>query len=835
MKTITVLIVLIVIYFIYQISCLFMSIDIDWSFLSPKEKFTKVANLIASIKFNRAVKLMSKEKFPEARKIFMSLINKHPEAVTKFVECYFLQEDLIRRFDFLNKIIESRSLLTRISNRYSFELIEEKAYYEIASIMYNQIGDYHDLSTIKDLQSNLVYIRKATKREKTNDFKELGTKHNHLIAEIYYSIGIKCEKQYDFSEAIVNYANAVSSLKEVDKNKIYYNALIRKQIATLKNGSTIDVNVLSEIKSIKHRFKTDLYFRYFIRLIKSGTFDKAEEILNTELKIKNEQSNLLRNIVHNEKLKRAISELKEINSQVEKLNSEGLSNKEAESLFESLNMPSKLINDIIPEAATQLFDIKPGLINRLLTFLLNNDQNERVINQIIKIPRFYEFPVLMKYLGNACLNYVENGMLVEDNYKESIAMFLTSVYSDEVMLYSIENTSWCDDFTFTLVDAIGSAYHFHDDLPENINYNQVSGTNISIGDAQRELVRYFEAQLNEKISNPQLFEEVHSFYNSEKAAIEKIISIIPDKITFTTPYFAYKFETYKNILTELENDYQKFNNEESLEVASLYNINNSDENIQYFQAKVILQDILTAISTGNLARLNEVSTVQNIDLINCYKTISEKVEDEIISVFQSIIDRDGENDYLIPVFKRAIEITPTKDKLNYQYANFVASLCMTKVNDNSMGNFKALQLISDAYMALPEDTMICENIIKLIRLNIMDIINDRVYAVSPIFTLIDRNNRKYALAPIFALIDNIKKNRSVTFNQHAKELAITRQSILSEYSSDQREELLFGRYLTQNETKIKKGLDYLDELSGFSFKDDSLNLRLKNLGLDYNP
>jgi hypothetical protein len=136
-----------------------------------------------------------------------------------------------------------------------------------------------------------------------------------------------------------------------------------------------------------------------------------------------------------------------------------------------------------------------------------------------------------------------------------------------------------------------------------------------------------------------------------------------------------------------------------------------------------------------------------------------------------------------------------------------------------MTNYKGLQIMNNSYKLLPNDARVCTNIIALIRMNILDILNDR------------SNNS----SAIYSILDDIKNSRSNSFKHNAGELIKTRNEILSQLPVEARISIISGRNLNSQGIQLKKGLDYLGDLGGASTVNDplaALRERMGGLNLD---
>jgi len=766
-----------------------------------------IYNNLPSSKFNTASQLLNKQKFTEAQAVYKTILSKHELAVTRYAECFYLQaikrienNQIESALNLLNEAVKTKTFINSKSDIESYSLVEAKSYYEIAKIQFNQIKRVNSIETIIALKNNVEFIKAINKSKIESVFWNLEILHYPIIAEIYFILGVEEEKRNEIIKAKSNYSNAISTIKEFEKNGTYHNSLIRNKICKLKIGETLNETIINEFKTKESPYKKEFYYRYSIHLIKEKLFEKAENILINELRETNPHFDNLRRILQREKVKKAIESINQINTLIDALHN-GLNDDETLNFYNSLTSKANEIKTIVPDVTSQIEELRPSILNRLLTCYYDNDEYGKAINIMLKFPNFYDSPVLMKNLGNSCMNFVEKGQLSEKNYKTIISVFLTSAFSDKVMLNSIEDTVWDDDYSFTLCEAIGSAYQYHSELPNNVNYDEVSEVNISIGEAQRELLRQFESLLNDKIYDIKLLNEIHSFYDTEKDALEKIVSIIPNEIVFASPYFAKTHKISNAIIDELEHVYSDNKNEESLEYGIVYLDNIRDTWIyEYKEAKKTLADLVQSIEHEDLLTFFNGLTIKRKNSLLQFNTIKNSLEGEMIKAFHIKIEENETNENLISMFQQAIKFLHSNEKLIYQYANFISNLCVVKVNSGKMKKLRALQLMSDAYICLPDSIRICKNIIALIKMNIIDAVTERSYNATE----------------IFAILEEIYENRSVTFIQNARELSEARMEILNELPSSVQIAIRTGTNLSSEGIILRKGLDYLYKLSAYN-------------------
>ena len=186
----------------------------------------------------------------------------------------------------------------------------------------------------------------------------------------------------------------------------------------------------------------------------------------------------------------------------------------------------------------------------------------------------------------------------------------------------MEDTTWDDNYTFTLYEAIGSNYSQHEEIPDNVNYDEISESNISIGATQRELLQQFETIIHKEIEDTSLSKLVNDFYDKEKEAIEKIIEIVDSDIFFATPYFAISNGLNNQIIKELDNDYHNYSNEDVLEAGVPTSKFKLTVVYQYFFANDLVDKVITAINNENPTAIKNLNTKNNKKWIEKFDNIS---------------------------------------------------------------------------------------------------------------------------------------------------------------------------------------------------------------------
>jgi hypothetical protein len=726
------------------------------------------------IKFQKGEALFNSGKYKEAINIFDSIFDKHPNAPAKLAECKLKEglninssseSDALKLF---NEVIDFKKRLKANANKKLLEPVEAKAYFAIAGINYNNSIKVSNLENrVKQISGNLNFIENATKLGIESDFAKLQIRHFTDLAEINFTLGSQSEKSTKIDEAINRYSTAKNYAAKSSNLKIIHNSVTRTGICTLKKNQhnffldEIQDNISKAPLAYQHEF----YYRYAIRLIKEENNTLADKIISSNLNFASPPVEKLQKVIKNRKLVNAQKKIDEINSDLDELYQKSFSVPEVKNLYDNLDKRIEEISSAIPSMNEKLCQLKPSLFNRLLIHYISEEQYSDAIILIQKFPFFWESPELLKNLGICCYGLTAQGNLTERNYRSIISCWLTSVFSDKVILKSLEDTVWDDEYTFTLIESIGSNYSQHTHLPDNVNYEDVCDTNISIGATQKELLTQYEVLLSSKVSDSSLAKNIADFYDEEKEAIEKIVSVIESDILFTTPCFAKTYNINESIVKELNDDFRQYTDERSLDAGLSYlNGNNTKGAVDsYASAKAIMKTLISSIYNEDLDEVKALTSSYNKSLVQKFNTIGDSVEDSIYNAFSAKIEEDDENEDLFDLMEDCINFSVRNEKLKYQYSNYLINYSVAKVNSDEIDNFKALTLMRKAYLYARDNERICKNFITLIRYNLLDIINDRTSKISQ----------------IYKLLDEVYSERSEMFNNFSYELVISRNEILN--------------------------------------------------------
>jgi len=778
---------------------------------------------LPNTKFEKAQTFFNAKDYVQAITLFNEIFEKHIDAPAKLAECKLnlgkQASAKPEKVSYFNEVVDIRKRISKSESITKFESIEANAFFEIALIQYKETkGD------IDKLNQNIKFIDTANKKGCESGFSSLKKKHFYDLADSHFKKATDKEKSDKLSEAIEIYNAGKDYAEKSDNKTVKNNSATRITICQLKRNEKINLDHVSEIGNSDKSYQKELYYRYAIQLLKNKEYAEAEKIISSNLNFQSSDIDKLSEILKAEKSNNAVKKIEEINIFIEQLQKKSLPAEELKVFYNSLDETINDVKVLDKQVSEKISALKLTLFNRLLTHYIAVEQFGSAISIIQKYPKFWESPELLKNFGICCYGYTSKRLLTERNYQTVISGWLTSVYSNRVILKSLDDTTWDDNYTFTLVEAIGLNYLHHEELPDNVNYDKVSETNISIGVIQKELLEQFETIIHKEIQDPNLSKLVNDFYDKEKEAIRNIIKVIKTDIFLATPYFAASYGLNNKIIEKLDSDYHRYSSENSLEAGVPYiRSSNSSVVYQYFFTNDLVDKVVTAINNENLVAIKSLNTKDNKKWIENFNNINSSVEDKLFNTIANKILEDDKNEKLISVMEECILFSSQNAKLKHQYSNYVANYCISKVNENEMDNIKALSLMKGAYLHSPNNPKIVKNFITLIRFNLIDILNEETTATTEFYTpsplLMNILSREQK---IYTILDWVKNNMSQTYKKNSSELSKARREILLEmelagvdvalFDYNSSYSILSRTSLNSHGLKIKKVLTYLKEL-----------------------
>lgn len=578
---------------------------------------------LPSTKFEKAKSLYAKGNILDSLNVLNSIFDRHPDAPAKIAEIKYNQglaqisSSKDAALSFFEQVLNLKKRIKPSSNIALYHKFETKTHYEISKLTFQQIeAQASSKNKESNIVSNINYIDSSIKVGLESEFAALKLNHISQLAQVIYDSGVEKEKAKKLVDAISDYSKSLKHANDSSNSAIKNLSICRIEICKLKNGEFINGNNFFEINKAPKSIQSDFYFRLAKRLLVNGDFSDAEKIINGKLEKNNKEVEKLYSIIKTDRQNKAIIKVNEINKTIENLYSNSVDIESLKKIYSEIDISLTSIEKEFPAISSKLNNLRPSLFNRILNFYIDERLFGNAINLIVNFPKFYQFPELIKNLAVCSYNYAHDGNINEKNYKSIISYWLTAVYSDKVIIKSLENTSWDDDYTFTLNDSIGAKYEIHDELPENINYDEPTENNISIGVTQRELLNQFEILLNKIVTNPNLLSTCQNYYSYEKESIEKVIELHDRDILIAGPYFAKAFSINEDIIEFLDNEYSVYDNEEALQAGIPYLKDNSNTYVrEYATAKELVDSVRMSIEREDIKAINEANSDRKKSLI----------------------------------------------------------------------------------------------------------------------------------------------------------------------------------------------------------------------------
>lgn len=687
-----------------------------------------VYNNLSETQFQKGVNLLQQGNTSLALEKFTELKEKHDQAGLKVAEIKFqIAQKLIQEnhsekaVSALKEVLEIRKGIKRNTiNKKGLVAIEVKTSGEIAKIHYQKAQDFlkngDTISAYSSFEEALLWCNEDTQIIKINSFIEL--------AKIDYQNGVKGEKVNNFKSAIADYQKALSHFQSIEKSNFYYNVKSRIEICKFKQNITPDKVVLDELTDKNISSKNDLMFRYALYLAQNNEIPKCENVLSKCFHNSNVAEVIkIKTFCKEFYIEQAVKAIENINQIIFGENYE-----KSLQLYNQFDKIIPIIKKGLPNLLKEVEKIKSYLFSKLINQYFDNEAFEKLISHIASFPNFYEQPELLKNIGIACLRLANDNKITISNYQIIISTWLSAVYSDKVMLSSLDATTWDDDYTFTLIDSIGSQYIFENEV-ENVNFDDVSDDNISIGYTQKELVSIFESALD-KISDAKLSKQAQDFYNAEKQALEKIIQTISTEIVYVPPYFAIQHNLNSIVLEHLALAFEDDQDMSILESGLRYVKDKAPIIFEHYKtAESFMSVCINAIKQKSVATLQSQNNNSNKAALNKFPALKKGFEEQMIRAFGAITDKESENENIIPLFEEVINLSPNKEQLKYQCANFITDLSIAKINNDKMKNERGLELLIKAYQLNSDSSRVTHNLAIVAKFNCMDMLNNGISTV----------------------------------------------------------------------------------------------------------
>lgn len=735
------------------------------------------------LKYKKANRLLVEHKYREAITIFKKIYYQVPDApVYLAVSLFYLgkngnlkREESIKLF---KQVLKIKNDLTEIANKKIYQQYEVKAGYELVNLELQFCADINDFeidNKILKFEEINELIVKLNQTGLEKEFQKLHETCNHGLSDSYFKKGIAYEKRNSYKKAILEYKTAKQNLSHnnhQDLSKIE----IRIGICKLKMGQLPEGIYDDLVKQAPPKYRRDYYYRLAIGYLKLENYSKAKQIISEYLPNSNRHVKKLIRYIEYTKKEKALQAINQLNYGIQKLND---SNFQIEKFRDFYQLEERIINNIFKIVSSNLQDeLKKNHLSILKSILTYDYQNEEYVdafNLLSTYPSFWNYSDLLSNIAICIYGLLKNKKIDVSNYEIILSGWLTAVFSDDVWVYLINQSNWNNNYSFTLDNSLGSIRIISKlFLFDNINFEKANDTNISIREAQDELLNKFEQDINLNIDNPELLKKILDFFKTEKQAIKNISNIIPEQAPLIAPRLAKKTGWNLYILEKLEHKYKESDNEEFLEAGipyfNGYREGTSGLFFEYNTQSVYLNEILRL--TKNL---QEVEYKYIEKAIHNYTSINKNIFINLLNNFDNALyitlhkldikDLNSVSvDSLNNIFSK---ISPLPKSLKL-YTRLILDYCIAKLNSNEIGNYQSLKQLAVTYEVDRNDERLCENLSIVINNNFLDILNS------------NPSNED----DIYYIFDDIIKNRSETFFKYAKRIENFRNDLLKEMETE---------------------------------------------------
>ena len=502
-----------------------------------------------------------------------------------------------------------------------------------------------------------------------------------LLGSLCYEEGAELEERGYLKEAQRMYHLAINN---ECKNE---NLIGRHAICSVKRDDIPLYKVKEEVDKVKDSLpsdlKKDLLYRLVLRLLKADDIAAAESIVRSNMR-----SRSLLELCESCKLKKVKKQMLDFNDKVSAITAGALGYQEASTFIASITKLAEPILTVYPEYSSY-FTLLPGKLRPYLMKAAYRSKNFKMIyeNLIKEKKDFMSDLTLFRNLAVSCLGLIENAGLDTNNYKDVISIWLSAVFCDALIVKSLDYTSWDDGYTFCLDDSLSQTYDY-DNLPENINFEEPSETNISIGSVQKSLLERTEGVL------ASLDQKYYAFYLQQKAAMTALVelfhsstgnAIAPHTIGLLPASYA------NNLRQRLLND---VDGEEGLRVGLMYGF--TDDAFRKYN--IAFENYERCISAAKT--MNDVSECFSSVVMSGIKEFSglfEKLTSEVFSIVQNHTNSGLDYSTVLEPLC-AISKAMGNSKLTHMIGEYLNGRIAQSVRSNSLEQVDALPLLMKSYL-----------------------------------------------------------------------------------------------------------------------------------------
>lgn len=668
--------------------------------------------------------------YSDAYTLLDLLLLHNPAALNTFIKVKLLEINSLtsvdKQIELIYKTIkEAKHKLSDVVNINEIQL--DILYIELINASIRKFSNFDNDTAVQGLTTlkNDLEVREI----KTDNITPSILKLDSVIADRYFKKGIELENQNQFDEALYCY-NCISKNFE-NVREIFELILLRTQIVflkdTLKFNNSINQNVISELlsKSKRNSVVVDLAYRYAIYLIRNKEISIALNIIEKYLPSKSNDVIKLITFCKNAEIKRAKELLDNLNMRIEMINTQTLSIDDAI----QLNTEIEFMNDycsILSDINGRIIEVKDDINDYIIFKSFETENYQECLRNIKKHGNnIINDGILFRNAAIASIGIIAVGGMNESNYKELISFWITAVFNVKLFIDSLAYTSWDDNYTFSIQNTLGSLTGEDvENIPDNVNYDDVDNTNISIGEVQKKLLDEIEYLISQDFYNDSLKIACLDFLHTEINAISSLCNLeLVDQYFGCTPYFALQNSfLLEKISLSLTNElqYSGSNSENVLKVGLLYNIKENNFK-RYSDAIILKKKSIEVIRLKSESQIKLIFTKQNINKVKDYDELYLELCNDLRGEFKNQIKDEKCFEKTINLFLTVCHAVSDQN-LDYLVSNFANKICVSKLNEESISKSDGLKILADVFEVINNNNQLNENIQAIMNAATIDII-----------------------------------------------------------------------------------------------------------------
>ncbi len=540
--------------------------------------------------------------------------------------------------------------------------------------------------------------------EKIRD--EESGKLTNLIVKYKWSYAQELEREELFAEAASMYESTACEKNASYQKRADFRALISKLKAGGIDSKTENAITTALKEKSFESLREDLAYRYACYLIKSIRPADAENIIKTYLP---EEKSLLK-ICTNIYVKEAEIRLAGFNEKLMQISQGTMTTKEAMNFLQDIDRYKSEISTHLTDTSAKFGKYKVQVKAYILKCFFNDENYIDAYKALIAMhPNFIDNEVAYRNIAVASIGIIESDIENDQMLRKAVSIALSAIYSDKLFVKSLEQTSWDDQYEFTLEDSLGQSIESnYDELPDNVNFNSpIENQIIAIKDVQNNLLIRVETAIRENHAS------LESFYQGEKQALDKLLELnLDEDFYIATPGFAAYDDSIKtNIKEALDFDYNQGygNQEDVLAVGLMYGFIDG-EYYTYKVAKDALEKCRQSLmNTNSTSQIKTTLSSKNISSIRefdkLYADLCAACSSAMNASISSKMAFDKFLDYYEIICKAINDV-----RMSMTCANYVNGAVIQKLNNDSMKLRDGIGYMVRIYNLAPSNVQVKNNL-----------------------------------------------------------------------------------------------------------------------------